>query len=134
MISYISKVPSEERCADSSKSVGELNFRLRTWAKWILPFKGSGSYPADHFQICTAGSRSRRSRRCAGLSTISIMEDVLLVDDDTRKSEYTPGRIIRVNRHIDIVFVADRHDLLRKYFRLSNNFSSLMSSYMAKRS
>ena len=30
MISYISKEPSEERWADSSKSVGLLNLRLRT--------------------------------------------------------------------------------------------------------
>lgn len=41
-------------------------------------------------------------------------QDVGFVDDDTRKAEYAPCRIIGMDRHIDVVFVADRHDALQE--------------------
>ena len=37
MIWYRSREPSEDRCAASSKSLGELYFRLRIWANGIRP-------------------------------------------------------------------------------------------------
>ena len=36
--------------------------------------------------------------------------NVALVDDDPRQTEDAPGRIVRVNRHVDIIAVADRHN------------------------
>ena len=36
------------------------------------------------------------------------------VDDDARKTEHTPGRIIRVDGHVDVIFVTYRHDRFEK--------------------
>ena len=32
------------------------------------------------------------------------------VNDDARKTEHTPGRIIRVDGHVNVIFVTYRHD------------------------
>ena len=45
-------------------------------------------------------------------------KDVRLVDDDTGQTEYTPGGIVGMNGHVDIVFVADRHDALQEVLQV----------------
>ena len=41
-------------------------------------------------------------------------DNVFLAGDDSRKTEHRPRRIIRMNRHVDVVFVAHRHDCLEE--------------------
>ena len=41
-------------------------------------------------------------------------QDVFLVDDDARQSEDAPCRIIRMDGHLDVVLIADRHDRLQE--------------------
>ena len=45
-------------------------------------------------------------------------QDVGLVDDDAGKAEYAPGGVVRVNGHVDVIFVADGHDALQEIFQV----------------
>ena len=44
--------------------------------------------------------------------------DVLLVDDNPGKPEHAPCGIVGMNRHINIVFVADRHNPFQEVFQV----------------
>ena len=135
MISYISKVPSEERCAASSKSVGLLNFRLRTWAKWIRPFK-ERIISGRSFSRLVPGTGAESYTVVRIVDHAHHAENVFLVDDDARKTKYAPGRIVWMDCHVDVAILLSHTGMMRsrKYFRLANNFSSSMSLYMAKSS
>ena len=45
-------------------------------------------------------------------------QDVGLVYNDSGQAEYTPGGIVRMDRHVDVVFVADRHNAFKKIFQV----------------
>ena len=45
-------------------------------------------------------------------------QDVFLINNDTRQTEHTPGGIIGMNRHVNIVFIAYRHDPLQEVLQI----------------
>ena len=49
-------------------------------------------------------------------------ENVFLVDDDARKTKYAPGRIVRMDCHVDVILVAHRHDALQKILQVGKQF------------
>ena len=40
------------------------------------------------------------------------------VNDDSGKTKHAPGRIVRMNCHINVVFVTDRHDSFQEVFQI----------------
>ena len=49
-------------------------------------------------------------------------QDVFFIDDDAREPEYAPRRIVRMDRHIDVVFIADGHDPFQEIFQVGKEF------------
>ena len=45
-------------------------------------------------------------------------EDVFLVDDDTGQSKYAPGGVVGMDGHVDVIFIAHRHDALQEIFQV----------------
>ena len=41
-----------------------------------------------------------------------------LVNDNTRQAKYTPSRIVRMNGHVYVILVTDRHDFLQEIFQI----------------
>ena len=49
-------------------------------------------------------------------------QNVFFINDDSRKTEDTPCRVVRVNGHSNVVLVADRHDAFEEVFEVGKQF------------
>ena len=49
-------------------------------------------------------------------------QDIFFIDDDPGKPEHTPCRVVRVDRHLNVILVADRHDLFKEVFQIGKQF------------
>ena len=49
-------------------------------------------------------------------------QNILFVNDDSRKTKYAPCRIIRMDCHLDIILVTYRHNLLKEIFQVLKQF------------
>ena len=70
------------------------------------------------FQVGAVGAGTEGDAVVRVIHHFHHAKDVGLVDDDAGKSEHAPGGIVRMDRHVDVVFVADRHDALQEIFQI----------------
>ena len=61
-------------------------------------------------QIRPEGAGAERDAVVDIVHRLQHADDPRLAGDDARQSEYTPCRVIRVNRHLDVILIAHRHD------------------------
>ena len=78
---------------------------------------------ADHirqiiFQVGAVGTGTEGNAVVRVIYHLHHTQDVLLVDDDTGQPEDTPGGIVGVDRHVNVVFVTGGHDTLQKIFQV----------------
>ncbi len=52
-------------------------------------------------------------------------QDVLFVDDDSGKPENAPCRIVRMDRHVNIILIAHRHDFFQKILQIGKQLLSV---------
>ena len=56
------------------------------------------------------------------IHSVHQAQDILLIDNDSRKAEYAPRRIVRMNRHINVILVAYRHNALQEVNQIFKEF------------
>ena len=73
-------------------------------------------YHIDNVILRVNTERTRAKRQSVILTVDKLAEPlkILSVCYDTRQSENTPRRIVRVNRHPDPILLADRYDAMQK--------------------
>ena len=65
-------------------------------------------------EVGAVGTRAEGHAVMYIVDSIHQTKDVCLGVDDSGETEYGPCRIIRVDRHLDVILVADRHDGLQE--------------------
>ena len=85
-------------------------------------FQGTNHIRKIVLQICSVRTRTECHTIVRVVYHFHHTQNVLLVDDDTRQSEYAPCRIIRVDCHVDVIFVTNRHNSLQEIFQVFKQF------------
>ena len=70
------------------------------------------------FEVCAVGSGTESDPVMRIVHHFHHPQDVFFIDNDAWESEYAPCRIVRMDRHINVVFIADRHDPFQKIFQV----------------
>ena len=75
--------------------------------------------------ILAVGTVRAGAERQAVMRVVNRLEhahDIFLAGDNAWQPKYRPCRIIRMNSHVDVVLVADRHDCLEEVYKVVKKF------------
>ena len=73
-------------------------------------------------QVCSVGTGTESNTVVFVRNHFHHTFQVCLSRDDTRQTEYAPGRIVRMDCHVDIVLVTYRHDRFQEVFQVVQQF------------
>ena len=95
-----------------------VELKIPDMRKMYSAFKGTDHVRQIVVRIRSIGTRTECHTVMRVIDHLHHPEDIFLAGDDARKPENRPCRIIRVNCHVDVIFVTDRHDPLEKIFQV----------------
>ena len=90
-------------------------------------FEGTDHIGQIILQICSVGTGAEGDAVVRIVHHFHHAQNVGFVDDDSGQTEHAPCGIVRMNCHIDIVFVTDGHDALQKILQI---FEELFIGYV----
>ncbi len=100
------------------KIVRRDKFQVAHMGKMDAPLKRPDHVRQIILKIRPVGAGTKRHTVVRVVNHSHHPQNIFLIRDNPRQAENAPRRIIRMNRHIDVVSVADRHDFFQKIFEI----------------
>ena len=97
---------------------GTVEFQVPHMGKMNPAFEGADHVGQVVLQVRAVGAGTEGNAVVRIIHHFHHAQDIFLVDDDAGQAENAPGRIVGMDGHVDIVFVADRHDAFQEIFQV----------------
>ena len=97
---------------------GRVEFQVADVRKVNSSLQGTNHIGQIIFKVGAIGSGAEGNAVVWVVNHLHHTQNVCFVDDDTGQSEHAPCGVIRMNCHVDIILVTDRHDAFQKVFQV----------------
>ena len=97
---------------------GAVEFQVAYMGKMDSAFQGTDHIGQVIVQVGAVGSGAEGNTVVRVIHHFHHAEDVFLINDDSGEAEYAPGGVIRMNGHVDVVFITGGHDAFQEIFQI----------------
>lgn len=97
---------------------GAVEFQVAYVGKMDSAFQGTDHIWQVIVQVGAVGSGAEGNTVVRVIHHFHHAEDVFLINDDSGEAEYAPGGVIRMNGHVDVVFITGGHDAFQEIFQI----------------